>query len=226
MNGRFHHCARCVGLIFLLLPAFATAQGPDYDFIISGAHLVDGTGAPWVEGDIAIAEEIVLNNDDGNPEPVPTRALEQLFKTMSGDIRLVVMNSCFSERQAKVIARFVDCVLGVKLALPDEAAVNFSPRFYWGLAAGKSVAAAYEIALISAYGRRLVKKQVPHLIEGKIPPENIILLNPYRKRKPDSRGRGRPTGQKDKVAKLPIAGSSSFWTDIDQQYKGFHRANR
>lgn len=60
MNGRFYRCARCVGLIFLLLPAFAAAQGPDYDFIISGAHMVDGTGAPWVEGDIAIAGDRIV----------------------------------------------------------------------------------------------------------------------------------------------------------------------
>ena len=60
MNGRFYRCARCVGLIFLLLPAFAAAQGPDYDFVISGAHLVDGTGAPWVEGDIAIAGDRIV----------------------------------------------------------------------------------------------------------------------------------------------------------------------
>jgi N-acyl-D-amino-acid deacylase len=55
MNGRFHHCAGCVGLVFLLLPTFAAAQRPDYDFVISGGHIVDGTGAPWVAGDIAIA---------------------------------------------------------------------------------------------------------------------------------------------------------------------------
>src|SRR6266550_7706224 len=60
MNGRFHHCARCVGLIFLLLPTFAAAQRPDYDFIISGAHIVDGTGAPWVAGDIAIAGDRIV----------------------------------------------------------------------------------------------------------------------------------------------------------------------
>jgi N-acyl-D-amino-acid deacylase len=60
MNGRFQHCARCVGLIFLLLPTFAAAQRPDYDFIISGAHIVDGTGAPWVAGDIAIAGDRIV----------------------------------------------------------------------------------------------------------------------------------------------------------------------
>jgi dihydroorotase/N-acyl-D-amino-acid deacylase len=60
MNGRFQHCARCVGLIFLPLPTFAAAQRPDYDFIISGTHIVDGTGAPWVAGDIAIAGERIV----------------------------------------------------------------------------------------------------------------------------------------------------------------------
>jgi N-acyl-D-amino-acid deacylase len=60
MNGRFHRCARCLCLIFLLLPSFAAAQRPDYDFIISGAHIVDGTGAPWVAGDIAIASDRIV----------------------------------------------------------------------------------------------------------------------------------------------------------------------
>ena len=33
------------------------AQQAQYDFIISGAHIVDGTGAPWVATDIAIASD-------------------------------------------------------------------------------------------------------------------------------------------------------------------------
>ena len=60
MNDRFDHCARCLCLIFLLLPSFAAAQRPDYDFIISGAHIVDGTGAPWVAWDIAIAGDRIV----------------------------------------------------------------------------------------------------------------------------------------------------------------------
>ncbi len=38
----------------LLSAGFGISQGPTYDFIISGAHVVDGTGAPWVAADIAI----------------------------------------------------------------------------------------------------------------------------------------------------------------------------
>ena len=38
-------------LLLLAEPAFAQQQ---YDFIISGAHVVDGTGAPWIAADIGI----------------------------------------------------------------------------------------------------------------------------------------------------------------------------
>jgi N-acyl-D-amino-acid deacylase len=38
----------------LILAGFGLAQRPRYDFIISGAHIVDGTGAPWFAGDIGI----------------------------------------------------------------------------------------------------------------------------------------------------------------------------
>jgi N-acyl-D-amino-acid deacylase len=41
--------------VVLLLAALALAQPADYDFIIAGAEIVDGTGAPWVAGDIGIA---------------------------------------------------------------------------------------------------------------------------------------------------------------------------
>ncbi|MGB6669133.1 MAG: D-aminoacylase [Candidatus Acidiferrum sp.] len=64
MNGRVLHFARCVALMFLLLPIFAAAQGPEYDFIISGAHIVDGTGAPWVAGDIAISGDRIVAMGD------------------------------------------------------------------------------------------------------------------------------------------------------------------
>jgi N-acyl-D-amino-acid deacylase len=37
----------------LLLVRLSPAQ--QYDFIISGAHIVDGTGAPWVTGDVGIS---------------------------------------------------------------------------------------------------------------------------------------------------------------------------
>jgi N-acyl-D-amino-acid deacylase len=60
VNARIRDCTRYVVLMVLLLPALAAAQRPEYDFIISGAHIVDGTGAPWVAGDIAIAGDRIV----------------------------------------------------------------------------------------------------------------------------------------------------------------------
>ena len=44
-----------IALIALsLAPAIGHAQQPNYDFVISGARIVDGTGSPWFVGDIGI----------------------------------------------------------------------------------------------------------------------------------------------------------------------------
>src|SRR6185437_13613529 len=44
----------CILTALLLAALSAQAQQPNYDFIISGARIVDGTGAAWHYGDIAI----------------------------------------------------------------------------------------------------------------------------------------------------------------------------
>src|SRR5262250_1002704 len=44
----------------LLIAGLSSAQQARYDFIISGAHIVDGTGAPWVAGDIGIAGDRIV----------------------------------------------------------------------------------------------------------------------------------------------------------------------
>ena len=40
--------------LVLLFAGLTRGQHPAYDFIISGAHLVDGTGAPWIAADLGI----------------------------------------------------------------------------------------------------------------------------------------------------------------------------
>ena len=55
MNSRLRLSFLGVLFVLLLLAGLTMAQHRDYDFIISGARIVDGTGAPWVAGDIGIA---------------------------------------------------------------------------------------------------------------------------------------------------------------------------
>jgi N-acyl-D-amino-acid deacylase len=44
----------------LLLSASSFAQEGEYDFVISGGHVIDGTGAPWFTGDIAIRGDRIV----------------------------------------------------------------------------------------------------------------------------------------------------------------------
>jgi len=58
LSNRFPHRAllsRALCVVALTFSASANAQQVKYDFILRGAHIVDGTGAPWFLGDIAFA---------------------------------------------------------------------------------------------------------------------------------------------------------------------------
>lgn len=44
----------------LCLPHFAPAQAPDYDLLIRGGQIVDGSGNPWYFGDVAIQGDRIV----------------------------------------------------------------------------------------------------------------------------------------------------------------------
>jgi len=59
------------------------------------------------------AGELILLDKSGNAHPVSETALEALFSTLKGNIRVVVLNACFSEVQAKAITKVIDCAIGM-----------------------------------------------------------------------------------------------------------------
>jgi dihydroorotase/N-acyl-D-amino-acid deacylase len=55
---------RISSVFIFFLAAFAQAQQPQFDYIISGARIVDGTGAPWFVGDIGISGDRIAAMGD------------------------------------------------------------------------------------------------------------------------------------------------------------------
>ena len=49
-------------LVLVFLGATSFAQTSSYDFLITNAHIVDGTGAPWFSGDIGIRGERIAGH--------------------------------------------------------------------------------------------------------------------------------------------------------------------
>lgn len=89
--------------------------------------------------------QIVLEDDSGMAQPVPTEALSNTFEILKDNIRCVVLNSCFSQAQASAIRQHIDCVVGMSGAVADRSAIAFAAGFYRGLGYGRSLETAWKL---------------------------------------------------------------------------------
>lgn len=92
--------------------------------------------------------ELYLQDQAGRSHPVSPAALSKLFEILSRHLRFdcVVLNACYSEIQAEAIARHVPYVVGMKTAIRDDAAIEYSVGFYGALGAGMPVETAHDSA--------------------------------------------------------------------------------
>jgi hypothetical protein len=85
---------------------------------------------------------LLFERPDGGPRLVSTTALEDTLGAAGASLRLVVMNTRYSEVQVGALLSHVDCVIGMCGSISDDAARNFAIGFYGGLGERESVAAA------------------------------------------------------------------------------------
>ncbi len=86
---------------------------------------------------------IVLIDEEGRPARVGAEFLASVFTTLAADIRLVVLNACFSADQADAISHSIPVTVGTPRQISDKACVKFSRTFYSALANGLSVDQAF-----------------------------------------------------------------------------------
>lgn len=111
------------------------------------------------------AEGLVLVSADGaRPHLVEAEALRQLFDVFRGDIRVVVLNACFSLPQARAIADAVGCAIGTRAGISDVAAITFGAAFYRAIAFGRSVRAAYDQARLALRLEHIGESECPELV--------------------------------------------------------------
>ncbi|HWO24163.1 MAG TPA: CHAT domain-containing protein, partial [Kofleriaceae bacterium] len=85
---------------------------------------------------------IYLQDEHGQPQHVSGRALAQMISSAAPSARVVVLNACFSDDVAEALYTVVDCVVGMRGAIRDEAARSFAVSFYRALGHRCSVGAA------------------------------------------------------------------------------------
>jgi hypothetical protein len=117
----------------------------------SGAPRSEPLRRDVVAGGAAAADDredgqdgLFFQGSNGRAQFVSASALEQTFGAAGSSVQLVVLNACYSERQAQALLTHVDCVVGMSGSILDEAARAFAIGFYGGLGERESVESAYK----------------------------------------------------------------------------------
>ncbi len=102
-----------------------------------------------------------------------------LFKTLKDNIRLVMLNACFSRPQAEAIVEHVDCAIGMSKAIGDKAAITFVASFYRGIGFGRSIQEAFDQGKTPLLLEGIDKEKTPKfLTRSGIDVAKAYLLNP------------------------------------------------
>ena len=126
------------------------------------------------------AEEIILiDKKTGRAKPVSKQGLVSLLKTLKDNIRVVVLNACYSRPQAEAIAEEIECVVGMKRAIGDEAAITFAATFYRAIGFGRSIREAFDQGRTALIMEGIPEEDTPVLICRKnVDAKAIVLVTP------------------------------------------------
>ncbi len=104
---------------------------------------------------------IQLQDEQRQPQHVSARALTQMIESAAPSARLVVLNACFSEAVAGALRGVVDCVVGMRGTIGDDAARSFAVGFYRALGHRRSVGNAVAQAVATLAAKQLSDEQLP-----------------------------------------------------------------
>gem|GEM_PF-5827541 len=113
----------------------------------------------------ASEEGLVFENANGEVQFISSQALGNLFKLFSEQVECVVLNACYSQHQAAIIAQHIDCVIGMKEAIGDRAAIEFSVGFYTAIGSGASIEFAYNLACNTIQLEGISEESTPGLFK-------------------------------------------------------------
>lgn len=107
---------------------------------------------------------IILEDNLGKSKALSKEALADLFDILRDNIRIVVMNACYSRAQADAISQIIDYTVGMKTTIGDQTAVVFASSFYQALGFGRTVREAFRLARSSIMSEGIPEQDTPELL--------------------------------------------------------------
>lgn len=111
-------------------------------------------------------EGLVFDSETGEPQMVSGDALAGIFEEFADQIECVVLNGCYSEVQAKEIAKHINYVIGMNKAIGDEAAIKFAVGFYEALGGGRSIDSAFRLGCNAIQIQNIQEHLTPQLFKN------------------------------------------------------------
>ena len=122
------------------------------------------------------SSEIILEDNDGYSHPISAQALSKLFSVLKDNIRCVVLNACYSEKQAPAIVQHIDCVIGMSKKIRNSAAISFATAFYQALGFGRDIKTAFDLGCVQIEFENLDEQDTPQLLTLNKKPSEIFLV--------------------------------------------------
>lgn len=119
--------------------------------------------------------ELCFEDILGKTQPVQHDALANLFELVAEQVSCVILNACYSESQAKAIAKHIPFVVGMNKAIGDRAAITFATGFYKALGAGHSFEKAYKFARVEIQLEGIAEDLTPILCAEKLTKDTSLL---------------------------------------------------
>jgi hypothetical protein len=157
---------------FALIPYFAAKPDDLQDTLLKHSPQIlhfSGHGSP--------TRGIFLENASGNSQLVSAEALAHLLATLKDNLRVVVLNACYSSLQAEGISQIVDVTIGMRHEIGDQGAIKFASAVYGGLANGRSVQVSFDLGVAALHRQNIPENHIPVLLPGPgVNPDEIYFL--------------------------------------------------
>ena len=107
---------------------------------------------------------IVLEDNNGKTKVVAAADIAELLSIIQDNLRVVVLNACYSSLQASGITESIDCAIGMNDIVGDRSAIIFSATFYESLAFGRSVYEAFKLGVVQLKTEGAAGAETPTLL--------------------------------------------------------------
>ncbi len=111
---------------------------------------------------------LIFEDENNKPVKPQLTAISNLFSILKENIYCVVLNACFSEDQARSIAKHIPYVIGMNTAISDQAAIKFAVTFYDSLANEVDIKTAYELGRNALENLPYQEQNIPQLLQNEV----------------------------------------------------------